>query len=71
MPGSMADPLLARADAALDEAERLRLALMRERAFARAICARAVQTRTLQNGLTPAVAIALTVSAPAPARSQA
>ena len=69
MHGSMANPLLARADAALDGAERLRLALVRERAFARAICAQAVQTRTFQDGLLPTVAIALTVSAPAPAKS--
>ncbi|WP_276486166.1 hypothetical protein [Bradyrhizobium zhanjiangense] len=32
--GSMPDPLLARADAALLEAERLRLAFIRERALA-------------------------------------
>ena len=62
----MPDPLLARADAALLEAERLRLALLRERAIARAICADAAQTRTLQAGLQPAVAIALTVNAPRP-----
>jgi hypothetical protein len=71
MHGSMANPLLARADAALDGAERLRLALVRERAFARAICAHASQLRTLQTGLIPTVAIALAVSAPAPARGQA
>ena len=57
------DPLLAHADAVLLEAERLRAALTRERAIARAICADAILTRTLQGGLTPAVAIALAVSA--------
>ncbi|WP_165405626.1 hypothetical protein [Bradyrhizobium genosp. SA-3] len=51
------------------EAERLRLALMRERALAQAICAHASQTRALQTGLLPTVAIALTVSASAPAKS--
>ncbi|WP_271505439.1 hypothetical protein [Bradyrhizobium sp. CCBAU 11357] len=55
---------MARADAALREAERLRLALIRERAIAQAICDDAAQTRTLQSGLSPAVAIALTVNAP-------
>ncbi|MCP3388236.1 hypothetical protein NLM27_05515 [Bradyrhizobium sp. CCGB12] len=63
----MPDPLLARADAVLLEAERLNLALMRKRAIAEAICAHASQTRTLQTGLLPAVAIALTVSARRPA----
>ncbi|MBR0856772.1 hypothetical protein [Bradyrhizobium liaoningense] len=65
----MADPLLARADAALLEAQRLRLASMRERSIARSICAHASQTRTLQGGLLPTVAIALTVSALAPTES--
>ncbi|MBR0844991.1 hypothetical protein JQ607_32745 [Bradyrhizobium liaoningense] len=65
----MADPLLARADAALLEAQRLRLASMRERSIARSICALASQTRTLQAGLLPTVAIALTVSALAPTES--
>ncbi len=64
MHGSMADPLLARADAALREAERLRIALTRQRAIARAICDNAAQTRTLQSGLSPTIAIALTVNAP-------
>ncbi|MCA1429521.1 hypothetical protein I6F29_26935 [Bradyrhizobium sp. NBAIM16] len=64
MHGSTADPLLARADAALLEAERLRLALTRQRAIARAICANATQSRTLQAGLSPTIAIALTVNAP-------
>ncbi|AMA59376.1 hypothetical protein BCCGELA001_25960 [Bradyrhizobium sp. CCGE-LA001] len=64
----MTDPLLARADAVLLEAERLRAALARERDTAWAICTQAEQTRTLQDGLIPAVAIALTVSAPAPAK---
>ena len=64
MPGSTDDPLLARADAALREAERLRLASMRERAIGQAICANASQTRTLHAGLSPTVAIALTVNAP-------
>lgn len=64
MHGSTDDPLLARADAALREAERLRLALIRERAIAQAICHDAAQTRTLQSGLSPAIAIALTVNAP-------
>ncbi|MDF0583889.1 MULTISPECIES: hypothetical protein [Bradyrhizobium] len=64
MPGSTDDPLLARADAALREAEQLRLALIRQRAIARAICDGAEQTRTLQAGLLPAIAIALTVNAP-------
>ncbi|MDF0518016.1 hypothetical protein P0R31_12315 [Bradyrhizobium yuanmingense] len=51
---------MARADDVLREAEQLRLALIRERA----ICADATQTRTLQAGLSPAIAIALTVTAP-------
>ncbi|MFK4381523.1 hypothetical protein [Bradyrhizobium sp. USDA 223] len=55
---------MARADAALLEAERLCLALIRQRAIARTICDGAEQTRTLQAGLLPAIAIALTVSAP-------
>ncbi|KYG98445.1 hypothetical protein [Bradyrhizobium sp. DOA1] len=65
----MTDPLLARADAALQEAQRLRLELMRQRAIAEAMCAHVTQTRTLQTGLNPPVAIALTVNAPRPARS--
>jgi len=64
MHGSTDDPLLARADAALREAERLRLALLRERSIAQAICDNAAQTRTLQAGLSPTIAIALTVNAP-------
>ena len=64
MHGSTDDPLLARADAALREADRLRLALLRERLIARAICADAARTRTLQAGLPPTIAIALTVTAP-------
>ncbi|WP_407188587.1 hypothetical protein [Bradyrhizobium centrosematis] len=64
MHGSMDDPLLARADAALCEAERLRLALVRQRAIARAICDNAAQTHTLQSGLLPTAAIALTLNAP-------
>ncbi|WP_193760361.1 hypothetical protein [Bradyrhizobium yuanmingense] len=55
---------MARADAALLEAERLRLALTRQRAIVRAICDNAAQTRTLQSGLLPAIAIALAVNAP-------
>ena len=69
MHGSITDPLLARADDAILEAERLRRALERERALAQAIRAHAAQARTLQTGLMPAVAIALTVSASRPARS--
>ncbi|WP_025037628.1 hypothetical protein [Bradyrhizobium sp. DOA9] len=63
MHQSTDDPLLTRADAALCEAGELRLALARQRAIAQAICANAAQTRTLQSGLSPAVAIALTVTA--------
>lgn len=69
--GSMPDPLLARADAALLEAERLRLAFIRERALAQAFCAYARQIRALQTGLLPTVAIAPTVSARPPAKSWA
>ncbi|MDF0496364.1 hypothetical protein [Bradyrhizobium yuanmingense] len=55
---------MARADDVLREAEQLRLALRHQRAFARAICANAIQTRKLQAGLSPTVAIALAVNAP-------
>lgn len=55
--------MLARADAALREAERLRLALICERSIAQTICDDAAQTRILQAGLLPTIAIALTVNA--------
>ncbi|WP_439369566.1 hypothetical protein [Bradyrhizobium sp. DASA03120] len=62
MQDTTPDPLLARADAALEEASQLRLALMRNASAAQAICSHASQSRLLLSGLIPAIAIALAVS---------
>jgi hypothetical protein len=62
MHGTTQEPLLARADAAIENARKLRAELNENVARAYAICRRADKVAAFQSGLMPTVAIALLVT---------